>query len=200
MTRSVKQDSSEASSRANRLGHQDYFTAALDVLGKHGHEALTISVLCDILDISRGSFYHHFGGWPGFVEALLTHWEQVSTVQVTEMAARIDDPAARYGLLRKMTKAVDHDAEAAIRVWARSESIAQQVQARVDKARIAAVTDMIALQLPRPDARRFAELTHAILVGIQMTSRPVSVQRLLQETALLDSLIETRYGVHVFGS
>jgi len=199
MTRSAAQANTETSSRGSRLGHQHYFDVALDVLGKHGHEALTIAALCEALDVSKGSFYHHFGGWPGFMDALLTYWERASTLQITEMAARIEDPVTRLGLLRKMAMAVDHDAEAAIRVWSRSEPVAQQVQDRVDKNRIAAVTDLVALQLPLQDARRIAELAHALLVGTQMTSRPVSVQRFLREVKALDTLIEAKYGVHVLG-
>ena len=194
MTRPV-----EAASRSARLGQQDYFDVALDVLGKQGHEALTIAVLCELLDVSKGSFYHHFGGWPGFMEALLNYWEEVSTIEVAEMASRTEDPAQRYGFLRKMTTAINHDAEAAIRVWARSEPVAQAVQERVDKARIAVVADVIAQKLPRPDARRLAELTHSLLVGTQMTSRPVAIKGFLNEVKLLDSIVEARYGVHVFG-
>ncbi len=200
MTRSTEQENTEATARGSRLGQQDYFEVALRVLGEQGHEALTIAVLCDLLGVSKGSFYHHFGGWPGFMEALLTHWEQTSTVRVAEMASRIDDPAARSGLLHKMAMAVNLDAEAAIRVWARSEPIAQQVQERVDQARITVVTDLIALQLPRSEARRLAELTHAVLVGIQLTAPTKTARRFVREIKLLDDLVEARHGVRVFGS
>jgi AcrR family transcriptional regulator len=198
MTQSTEHTRTEASARGNRLGQQDYFDVALDILGKQGHEALTIAVLCEVLDVSKGSFYHHFGGWPGFMEALLTYWEQVSAVQVAEMASRVDDPHARSGLLRNMGLVVNHDAEAAIRVWARSEPVAEQVQERVDKSRIEVLTDLIALRLPRPDARRLAELAHVTIVGTQMTSRPFSHQVMLRQFKLLDSLIEARYKAHVF--
>jgi AcrR family transcriptional regulator len=198
MTQSTEHTRNEASARGNRLGQQDYFDVALDILGKQGHEALTIAVLCEVLDVSKGSFYHHFGGWPGFMEALLNHWEQISAVQVAEMASRVDDPHARSGLLRKMSLAVNHDAEAAIRVWARSERVAEQVQERVDASRVEVLTDLIALCLPRQDARRLAELAHATIVGTQMTSRPVSHQIMLRQFKLLDSLIESRYKSHVF--
>lgn len=198
MTQSSEKTRNDVSARGSRLGQQDYFDVALDILGKQGHEALTIAVLCEVLDVSKGSFYHHFGGWPGFMEALLNYWEQISAVQVDEMASRVEDPQARSGLLRKMSMAVNHDAEAAIRVWARSERIAEQVQERVDKSRVEVITDLIALRLPRPDARRLAELAHATLVGTQMTSRPFSNQLLMRQIKLLDSLIEARYKSHVF--
>lgn len=198
MTQSSEHTRTEASARGSRLGQLDYFDVALDILGKQGHEALTIAVLCDVLDVSKGSFYHHFGGWPGFMEALLAHWEQVSAVQVAEMASRVDDPHARSGLLRNMGLAINHDAEAAIRVWASSEPVAEQVQERVDKSRIEVLTDLIALRLPRSDARKLAELAHVTIVGTQMTSRPFSHQVMLRQFKLLDSLIEARYKSHVF--
>ncbi len=52
-----------------RLTQRDYFTVALRLLAAGSHEALTTAALCDELQVSKGSFYHHFGGWPGFVTA-----------------------------------------------------------------------------------------------------------------------------------
>ncbi|WP_239003564.1 TetR/AcrR family transcriptional regulator [Nocardia panacis] len=58
------------------LTKEQYFTAALEVLAECGFKGLNIGVLCRGLGVTSGSFYHHFGGWPTFVTALLEHWER----------------------------------------------------------------------------------------------------------------------------
>ena len=59
-----------------RLTAEDYFREALSILGEHGSDAMTIALLCERLDVTKGSFYHHFGGMPGFVDQLLAFWER----------------------------------------------------------------------------------------------------------------------------
>ena len=45
---------------------EEYYDAALEVLAQLGFKGLNIGVLCKRLGVTSGSFYHHFGGWPGF--------------------------------------------------------------------------------------------------------------------------------------
>jgi AcrR family transcriptional regulator len=49
---------------------EDYFHAALDILTDFGPESLTAARLCERLNVTKGSFYHHFQGMDDFVESL----------------------------------------------------------------------------------------------------------------------------------
>ena len=69
-----------------RLTQDDYFREALAVLDEFGSDALTIAVLCDRLDVTKGSFYHHFGGMPGFITQLLEYWEREHSVRLIKIS------------------------------------------------------------------------------------------------------------------
>ncbi|MEV0081899.1 TetR/AcrR family transcriptional regulator [Saccharopolyspora sp. NPDC050642] len=44
-------------------GKQDWLDAGLEILADQGVPALTIDRLATKLGLTKGSFYHHFGGW-----------------------------------------------------------------------------------------------------------------------------------------
>ena len=103
-----------------RLTAEDYFREAFDVLARNGSEALTIAALCDRLEITKGSFYHHFGGMPGFTTALLTFWESEHSDRLIALSRAVPDPALRITTLTDLAVGLPHGPEAAIRAWGRS--------------------------------------------------------------------------------
>jgi AcrR family transcriptional regulator len=185
--------------RTHRLSQSDYFAAALEILGRGGHHNLTIGSLCDVLGVSKGSFYHHFGGWQGFVGGLLEHWERESTLNAMEMAARIDDPKLRRRVIARLIDTIPHDAEASIRVWSRSDPLVSEVQSRVDEERISMLAGLFAMKLSRTEARALAEMHHAILVSAQIAGRTVNVDRMRDSARVFTDLVVARYGAAVFG-
>lgn len=111
----------------------------LQVLAELGVPALRIDRLAQRLQLSKGSFYHHFDGMPGYRTALLQHFEQQSTLRFIETveAADVDDPRARIQLLMDLVlDEDDHGLEPAVRAWALHEAEAHEVQQKVDAVRI----------------------------------------------------------------
>ncbi|MBN9618450.1 MAG: TetR/AcrR family transcriptional regulator, partial [Actinobacteria bacterium] len=82
-----------------RLTTQDYVREALVVLGEEGPEALTIAGLCERLGVTKGSFYHHFGGLPGFVDVLLESWEREEGRRLAAAVRAYPDPGERLAAL-----------------------------------------------------------------------------------------------------
>lgn len=154
---------------ATYLSRESYFEAALSLLASQGAGRLKLVPLCRELGISTGSFYHYFNGWPGFRTELLEHWVETMTTRYGELRAGADgDPAQRARLLIDFVCALPHDAEAAIRAWARSDDEVHRAQARVDKLRIElAVDDLEALLGDRTEAWEVAHLGMCLLVGYQ---------------------------------
>ena len=74
---------------------RSYFDEALRVLAREGRNGLRIGRLCAALGVTSGSFYHHFGGWDGFVAALLEHWEREEVGRIVELVNARDDPLER---------------------------------------------------------------------------------------------------------
>lgn len=145
-----------------------YFAAALDVLAKHGFTELNVGRLCRALGVTSGSFYHHFGGWPGFVEALLVFWEHRQIRILREGSFGAGGPSADFAVLMDLTLGLHHEAEAAIRAWAMNDEAVGAVQKRVDEARLATVGKAVKGIVGDPAlARTLTSLGMAMLVGHQ---------------------------------
>lgn len=173
-----------------RLTADDYFREALAVLGEYGSEAMTIAVLCERLDVTKGSFYHHFGGVPGFVDQLLSYWETEHSERLIAMSKAQPDPALRITLLTDMAVGLPHAPEAAIRAWGRSNPAVAEATARVDKRRERHLVDAIsALGIDRARARLLTRIALNLLVGVQQREHPVDLKRLRSMFEEINKLI-----------
>jgi AcrR family transcriptional regulator len=167
--------------RMERLRADDYFPEALALLGEQGSQALTIASLCDRLDVTKGSFYHHFGGMPVFVEQLLAYWEQEHSERLITISQAQPDPTLRLGTLAEMAVNLPHTSESAIRAWGRSHPDVAEVVERVDKRRERHCVDaVLALGIDRPRARLLGRIAIDLLVGIQTREVPPDPKRVRQ--------------------
>ncbi|GLY44437.1 TetR family transcriptional regulator [Amycolatopsis sp. NBRC 101858] len=147
---------------------QAYFAAALDVLAEHGFTELNVGRLCRDLGVTSGSFYHHFGGWPGFVEQLLDHWENRQVLILRERNFGSGGPSADFAALMDLTLELPHEAEAAIRAWAANDETVRAAQKRVDSVRLRSVGRAVkGIVGDRALARTLTSLGMAMLVGHQ---------------------------------
>jgi AcrR family transcriptional regulator len=162
----------------------DYFDVALDLLAEGGASALTIANLCDRLQVTKGSFYYHFASQPAFYAAFLEHWELGRAYQLREQVDAVDDPLARIELLKRLGVAVHHEAESAIRAWARTNPVVAASQQRVDEAReVQLALAFVEAGIDPDHARVLARIGLTILVGTQQIEERVDRVRL---TALFD--------------
>jgi AcrR family transcriptional regulator len=138
------------------LSATEWVAAGLDLLRSEGEDALTIQRLCERLDRTKGSFYHHFEDVTAFHEALLDAWEAQLTTAVIEAASSGADIAAFAELLSDAARSIDVRLELSVRSWAiRSERAMQRVR-RVDERRLAALQLFPSPSTPR--ARRTEQL------------------------------------------
>lgn len=159
-----------------KVTQEQYFAAALTRLAEQGSDGLTISSLCRQLGVTSGSFYHYFGSWSGFVDALLAHWEDDQTRRIVELAAATAHPMERLAFMGAQAATLPHEAEAAIRAWSRSDDRVRLVVRRVDTRRHAELrTILVDAQVGRARADELATMGMAVLVGMQQLQRPVDV-------------------------
>jgi AcrR family transcriptional regulator len=164
-----------------RLTADDYFREALAVLGELGSEALTIASLCDRLQVTKGSFYHHFGGMPTFVDELLAYWEREHSERLIAISRAQPDPTLRITTLTEMAVNLPHASESAIRAWGRSNPEVAEVTARVDRRRERHVVDAIAaIGVDRTKARLLGRIAVDLLIGIQQREVPPDLKRVRQ--------------------
>jgi AcrR family transcriptional regulator len=147
---------------------RSYFDEALRVLAREGRNGLRIGRLCAALGVTSGSFYHHFGGWDGFVAALLEHWEREEVGRIVELVNASDDPFERVRRMKHLALTVPHEAETAIRAWATVDPVVEAAQRAVDQGRLRALGDVLAPVIDDPSRReRLAALGVAVLAGHQ---------------------------------
>jgi AcrR family transcriptional regulator len=171
--------------RVQPLNRVQYFELGLDMLAEVGAKAVTIDALCTRLQVTKGSFYHHFSGVRDFMAQLLVYWEDRYGQRLAREALAARGPAEIIPLMKHgACYEVHHEAESAIRTLAQSDPAAAEVQRRVDQGREDLLTDAYVGTGMAPDtARNLARIGVAILIGTQQRERPVDRDRLF---SLLD--------------
>jgi AcrR family transcriptional regulator len=162
------------------------------VLADEGDGALTVDALCRRLNRSKGSFYHHFGGRSGYVEALLAAWERQATDRLIE-TGHADAPveARLRAVNRQASELRNARLERAIRGWAAREPVAGRVQDRVDRRRLAFLEELCVERMGGGEAAvRLARVFQLAFVGAQHLDPPLEGEELYRIFRFLDPLFE----------
>jgi AcrR family transcriptional regulator len=163
----------------DRLSERDYFEVGLDLLAEGGLSSVTIANLCERLRVTKGSFYHHFAGGPDFQQRLLTYWSEDRARDLIEIVESTPDPLDRIPLMKRMGVELHHEAESAIRAWARSDARAAETQRWVDAERERVLTKaFVEAGIPEKKASTLAQIGLAILIGMQQQTTAVDRKRL----------------------
>jgi len=89
----------------------------LALLEEAGAEALTIESLTSRLDVTKGSFYHHFTNYQDFQESLLVFWEEEGTLRIVQLAEKEASPPEK--LERVLQASLQPSRlDVALRAWA----------------------------------------------------------------------------------
>jgi AcrR family transcriptional regulator len=162
-----------------RQSKDDYYRTALDLLADGGVDALTIANLCTRLGVTTGSFYAHFAGIREFHTGFLEQWADGRVYQLQEHVDATPDPLDRIDLLRRLAVALNHEAESAIRGWARTNPLVAEFQRQVDDGRQHALTQAFCdIGIDKDEAAVLARIGLTILVGTQQIEETVDRKRL----------------------
>jgi AcrR family transcriptional regulator len=121
-----------------RTPRNTWIDAGLAALASGGPDAVRVDLLAKALDITRGSFYHHFASRGELLEALLDAWEHRSTDEVLDRVEAegggAKDKVRKAGMLTFSKDLLPIDL--AVRDWARRDkSVARRLR-RVDNRRM----------------------------------------------------------------
>lgn len=157
--------------------NQQWLDAGLATLEQDGARALTIERLASQVGLSKGSFYHHFGGMPGFRTALLAHYEAIYTAQYID-AVEADPQAAPMAKITRLIDLVckddDHNLEAGLRAWALQDAEVHRALERVDRRRVDYLRGLwLELTGDGKQAAEMSRLLYLILVGAGHVIPPV---------------------------
>jgi AcrR family transcriptional regulator len=149
-----------------------WLAAGLAALAEGGLEALRIEAIAARVDLTKGSFYHHFDNREAYVEALLECWEHESTQRIIELAEDAPSIGAKFDRIGALSDAVDHRLEIALRGLAQHDPGIAATVARVDRRRIDYLAGLSrAIGAGAEYARFLAELGYYSFVGAQALHR-----------------------------
>jgi AcrR family transcriptional regulator len=172
----------------------DYFEAGLRLVGEAGSGAVTIARLCEALDVTKGSFYHHFRNIDDYRLQLLKHWAVEREGQIADALAQADGPVQRAVAMREHALGLAHEAEAAIRSWSRRDPAVDAMQQRVDAERERATAEAYReAGVPDEVAQVLGRIAVGLLIGVQHRSRPADRNGLEMMYRLLHDLVVAQY-------
>lgn len=118
------------------LTAEDWLDLALQELKAHGYSALKAQPLAKKLNVTRGSFYHHFESLEAFHLAVIDHWSNTTSGRIAEDAQKIGDASEALDDLLQKTLRSGEALERAIRSWSTvAPDVAKAVEV-VDQERI----------------------------------------------------------------
>lgn len=124
--------------RRPRLVRQDWIDAGIERLAHEGIGAVSVERLAGQLDVTRGSFYHHFNHREELLRAMLDYWAERWTYRIREQLAGLDlDPGTTLLALMRLIRVEGASRyDAPFRAWALHDDLARQVVERVDRVRL----------------------------------------------------------------
>jgi AcrR family transcriptional regulator len=127
------------------LGRDEWIGAARRILVDRGVDDITVNSLAKKLEITRGSFYHHFTSRDELLTSLAKDWEIRNQVEISQVRDRwaIEEP----DLSEVVAVWINMDPsfpqfDIAVRMWARKDRKVDVLVKRVDDAWIKLLQDL----------------------------------------------------------
>ncbi len=114
-----------------------------DCSGRKDPAEVTVAGLCDHLEVTKGSFYHHFEDMPAFVEAFSARWQNWIVHRFGRYGTELD-PVRRLDAMANTSFQDMTPGHSAIRAWARTNpAVAKAMPAMHGSAKDAAAGAVI---------------------------------------------------------
>jgi AcrR family transcriptional regulator len=172
---------------------QEWLAIAERVLVQRGPAALTIDELTRRAGVTKGSFYHHFGSQPGFVDAFLDH---LAHLGFEEVVARLDTHRPALDQLRQLAGLIaEHDPtlERAVRRWGVISPAVAGLLGEVDRMRLDFWQQMFArVTGDQVLALSLARLNLALYLGSLQIDPPIRGSEYVDLSRALEQLLPGR--------
>ena len=136
-----------------RTPRSTWIDAGLRALAEGGPGAVRVELLAKALEVTRGSFYHHFASRQALLDQMLDTWELRSTEEVRVRVEReggdARDKVRRAGMLTFSRELLPIDL--AVRDWARRVQLGAKRLRRVDNRRMEYLRALIGTFSDDPD-------------------------------------------------
>jgi AcrR family transcriptional regulator len=149
-----------------QLGRQDWVQAGFRTLAAGGIEGVRVEVLARDLNVSKGSFYWHFGKREDLLAAMLDAWELQEIDWMLSQAER-GEAAERWGRLVELVGGSGYSAlEAAVFDWAQKDpEVAARVRA-VEERRVGYIAEVLEdIGFDEREAKWWGEAVYQLYLG-----------------------------------
>ena len=129
-----------------KVEKKQWFTTGLQIIKDEGVSRITIDNLCNLLEITKGAFYHHFKNIDGYIDALMAFWVKENTFAFIEKVEKLNNAKG----------------------WSYTNNIVQQHVKQVDKLRLDYLTKLgqdCGYNIEY--AHKIATIQYALLIGLQ---------------------------------
>ena len=152
-----------------RKSKKEWLEEGFRILAEFNQDKLRIQYLCERMGVTRGSFYHHFEGINGYVEALMEAWKEENTLAFIDKANTSMDPKEKMELLNGQVVQTNQAVESGIRSWSFYHPIVAKAIKEVDHIRINYIRQLfLDMGLGEELAGYYAQMEYALLVGVQI--------------------------------
>lgn len=158
-----------------RLNKQDWLKEGFKILAEFAQNKLRILYLCDRLQVTKGSFYHHFKSIDDYITELMKYWEEENTLDFIAVASKGNSPEEKMELLNLQVSKVKQAVETSIRSWSFYHPVVKEHLARVDKTRLAFLQGIFEeMGNEKKKAMFLAKIEYALLIGVQQLFPDIS--------------------------
>ena len=127
----------------SKLSKHDWVSAGINQLKEHGPAGVSGEKIARRLDVTRGSFYHHFRSVDELVKLMLEFWEQTQTTDILNRSNQdYEDLNEKMTMLLESAWNTDADLEIAIRQWAFTNATVRQHVERIDQIRLGYISEI----------------------------------------------------------
>lgn len=151
-----------------KVEKKQWFVIGLQIIENNGVAKITIGNLCNLLEITKGAFYHHFKNIDGYIDALMAFWVKENTFAFIEEVEKLGSSKEKLHTLSQMSASSEYKCEGRIRGWSYTNDIVQQYVAQVDKLRLDYLTKLIQdCGYDVEYAHKIATIQYSLLIGLQ---------------------------------
>ncbi|WP_164875645.1 TetR/AcrR family transcriptional regulator [Apibacter sp. HY039] len=167
----------------------DWLLEGLKVLEEKGFNKLTIEELCVRLNLTKGSFYHHFKNIENYVESLMIYWKEENTLSFINKVNTKDNFLDKYYYLKELVANASHKKEQVIRGWSYSNPIVKFYLQQVDSSRLSFLKELRQIKgESKENTDHAAMLEYATLIGIQQLFPDITKEELQQLQKFYDKI------------
>jgi AcrR family transcriptional regulator len=159
------------------LSKEDWIQFANQWVVHKGFDQLSIDALCKELQVTKGSFYHHFKNRKDLELSIISDWEKKNTDRIIEQVEKSQGSGLKKLFL--MTKNLNSREEIAFRVWGETNSKVGESVRKIDKIRLLFLRKLLCLNGKSTQvAEKLSKKIYMIYLGSQLMQPKVSAKEL----------------------